>query len=154
MHERSRYLIGIVTRMGCIIMLTFMSATVVAEDKRTYVELPAMMREHMLSNMRDHLRALQIITRQLANGKYDKAADIAEHRLGMSSLESHGASHMGKFMPKEMGKIGSNMHRAASRFAVAARDAAVDGGLEKAFGALSEVMAQCVACHNGYKIHE
>jgi hypothetical protein len=135
-------------------MLAFMSATVFAEDKRIYVELPPMMQEHMLSNMRDHLLALQTITQQLANGKYDEAADTAERRLGMSSLESHGASHMGKFMPREMGQIGTSMHRAASRFALAARDAAVEGGLEKAFGALSEVMAQCVACHNGYKIHE
>lgn len=135
-------------------MLAFMTATVAAEDKRTYVELPAMMQDHMLSNMRDHLLALQTITQQLANGKYDEAADTAERRLGMSSLESHGASHMGRFMPKEMGEIGTSMHRAASRFALAARDAAVEGGLEKAFGALSEVMARCVACHDAYKVHE
>ena len=125
-----------------------------AEDSRTHVELPPMMQEHMMSNMRDHLLALQTITQQLANQKYDEAADIAEKRLGMSSLESHGASHMGKFMPKEMGAIGTSMHRAASRFAITARDADVDGGLEKAFGALSEVMGQCVACHAGYKIHK
>ncbi len=31
----------------------------------------------------------------------------------------------------------------ASRFAITARDAEIDGGLEKAFGALSEVMLQC-----------
>ena len=135
-------------------MLAFMTATVAAEDKRTYVELPAMMQDHMLSNMRDHLLALQTITQQLSNGKYDEAADTAERRLGMSSLESHGASHMGRFMTKVMGEIGTSMHRAASRFALAARDAAVEGGLEKAFGALSEVMARCVACHDGYKVHE
>lgn len=125
-----------------------------AEDNRTYVELPPMMQNHMLSNMRDHLLALQTITHQLASGEYDEAADTAETRLGMTSLESHGASHMGKFMPQKMGEIGTSMHRAASQFAIAAKDADIDGGLEKAFGALSKVMGACVACHENYKIHK
>lgn len=124
-----------------------------AQDARVKVELPPMMQEHMLANMRDHLLALQTITRLLASQEYEEAADIAENRLGMTSLESHGASHMGQFMPKEMGAIGTNMHRAASRFAISARDAAIEGGLEKSFAALSEVMEQCVACHAGYKVH-
>jgi len=90
---------------------------------------------------------------QVVSQQYDEAAEIAENRLGMSSLELHGASHLGKFMPKEMGAIGTNMHRAASRFALAAREAELEGGLGKAFSALSEVMQQCVACHSGYKVH-
>ena len=69
-------------------------------------------------------------------------------------MDTHGAKHMGKLMPKEMAEIGTKMHHAASRFAITSHDAAVDGGLEKAFGALSEVMQQCVACHAAYKIHE
>ena len=124
-----------------------------AEDSRELVELPDMMRDHMLHNMRDHLLALQTITRQLSLGEYTAAADTAEQRLGMSSLQSHGAAHMAPFMPEGMQATGTAMHRAASRFALAARNAEVDGGLEKAFGALSEVMGQCVACHSGYRIH-
>jgi hypothetical protein len=96
--------------------------------------------------------ALEEITRYLANQKYDEAAEVAESRLGMSSLELHGASHLGEFMPKEMGDIGTSMHRAASRFALVAIDAELDGGLNKAFSALSDVMSQCVACHSAYKI--
>lgn len=124
-----------------------------ADDGRVTVKLPDMMREHMLGNMRDHLLALEEITRYLANQKYDEAAEVAENRLGMSSLVLHGASHLGKFMPKEMGSIGTSMHRAASRFALAAMDAEIDGGLNKAFSALSDVMRQCVACHSAYKVH-
>jgi len=103
--------------------------------------------------MRDHLLALEEITRYLANQQYDKAAEVAENRLGMSSLKLHGASQLGKFMPREMGAIGTNMHRAASRFALAAQDAEIEGGLNKAFSTLSEVMQQCVACHSVYKVH-
>lgn len=136
-----------------ILTLVFFLSPVSAGDGRQTVKLPDMMREHMLANMRDHLLALEEITRYLASQKYDEASEIAENRLGMSSLELHGASHMGKFMPKEMGAIGTNMHRAASRFALAAKDAELEGGLSKAFSALSEVMQQCVACHTGYKVH-
>jgi mono/diheme cytochrome c family protein len=68
-------------------------------------------------------------------------------------MKLHGASHLGQFMPREMGAIGTKMHRAASRFALAAKDAELDGGLNKAFSALAEVMQQCVACHAGYKVH-
>ena len=134
-------------------IILFLLNPVQADDGRQTVQLPDMMREHMLSNMRDHLLALEEITRYLANQQYDEAAEVAENRLGMSSMDLHGASHLGKFMPKEMGAIGTNMHRAASRFALAAQDAEIEGGLNKAFSALSEVMQQCVACHAAYKVH-
>lgn len=140
-------------RFFTAVIIFFLLNPALADDDRQTVQLPDMMREHMLSNMRDHLLALEEITRYLASQQYDKAAEIAENRLGMSSLELHGASHLGKFIPKEMGAIGTNMHRAASRFALAATDAEIEGGLNKAFAALSEVMQQCVACHSRYKVH-
>lgn len=34
----------------------------------------------------------------MADDKPEKAAEVAEARLGMSSLESHGASHMAGFI--------------------------------------------------------
>ena len=71
----------------------------------------------------------------------------------MSSLEAHGATHMARFMPESMQSIGTGMHRAASRFAVAAQEAEVEGGLNRAFSALSEVMQQCVACHASFRVH-
>lgn len=139
----------------CIVLLSVMyTLPIIASDTRIHVDFPAMMQEHMMANMRDHLLALQTITQQLSIQQYDIAADVAEQRLGMSSMALHGAGHMGKLMPKEMAIIGSNMHRAASRFAVIARDAEIDGDLKYAFGALSEVIQQCVACHTAYKIHK
>jgi hypothetical protein len=134
------------------LFIALTTLTAVADDRQK-VEFPSMMREHMLGNMRDHLLALQEITAYLSSDQFDKAADVAEARLGMSSLELHGAAHMSKLMPKDMAEIGTEMHHAASRFAIAARDADVEGGLGKAFGALSEVMQQCVACHTAYRVH-
>ncbi len=136
-----------------IILLLTAAFPTVAEDNRQRVDMPEFMRSHMLENMRDHLLALETITRQLSNQQYEEAAEVAENRLGMTSLQSHGAAHMAQFMPEGMRAIGTAMHRAASRFAIAAQDADVDGGLATAFGALSEVMQQCVACHTGYRVH-
>jgi len=107
-----------------------------------------MMQQHMLSNMRDHLTALNEILVNMGKGELDKAADIAEQRLGMSSLESHGASHMAGFMPEGMRDAGTHMHSAASRFALIAQE----GELLPAYQALSELTSACVACHSGYRI--
>jgi mono/diheme cytochrome c family protein len=57
------------------------------------------------------------------------------------------------YMPEGMRAVGDAMHRAASRFAIAARDAEVGGNLAQAFAGLSEVMQQCVACHGAYRVH-
>jgi len=122
------------------------------DDARVAVDMPAMMQTHMLANMRDHLTAIQEIQSHLAAGEYDAAAGVAEKRLGMSSLETHGASHMAGFMPKGMQETGTAMHQAASRFAVTAQETAVTRDLPRALGALSRVTAQCVACHAAYRL--
>lgn len=118
------------------------------DDRRRLVKLPEMMQRHMMSNMRDHLAAINEILANMASGNLDKAAEIAESRLGMSSLESHGASHMAGFMPEGMRQAGASMHKAASRFAVRAQE----GEALPAYKALSEVTSACVACHSGYRI--
>ena len=84
----------------------------------------------------------------MANGQLDQAAEVAESRLGMSSLESHGASHMAKFMPEGMRQAGTSMHRAASRFALKTQE----GEVLPAYNALSEITSACVACHSSYRI--
>ncbi len=102
-----------------------------------------------MSNMRDHLAAIDEILVYLGNGELDKAAETAEYRLGMSSLESHGASHMAGFMPQGMRLAGTSMHRAASRFALKAQE----GEVLSAYRALSEITSACVACHSGYRVN-
>lgn len=123
-----------------------------ATDARQAVEMPAPMREHMLANMRDHLTALAEIQAALAKGKFGEAADIAENRIGMSSLQAHGASHMAPYMPQPMQDLGTAMHRAASRFARTAQEAQVQGGVPRSLEALAELTQQCVACHAGYRL--
>lgn len=120
--------------------------------KPRLVKFPTRLREETLSNMRDHLLALAEIQDQLANGQFDQAAEIAEKRLGMSSLHDHGAHEVAKYMPKGMQEAGGAMHRAASRFALTAQEAAIDRDTGKALGALATLTQACVACHAGYRL--
>ena len=122
-------------------------------DSRQLVKMPAPMTQHMLGNMRDHLVAITEIQQSMGKGEFQRAADIAEKRIGLSSLDAHGASHMAPFMPKPMQEIGTQMHRAASQFALVAQDTGVDGNVTRAIGALSRVTEQCVACHAAYRAH-
>lgn len=119
------------------------------QGTRQLVKMPEMMKSHMMGNMRDHLMSLHEIQVALAKGELDKAADIAEQRIGMSSLIAHNASHMAPYMPKGMQDIGTEMHHAASRFALVAKE----GDALRALDSLSKVTEQCIACHAAYRIH-
>jgi hypothetical protein len=123
-----------------------------AADTRVLVRFPPELIEHTLANMRDHLQALQEINDALARGQNDKAARIAEERLGMTSLRLHGAHEVAKYMPQGMQDAGTAMHRAASRFAIEAQNAAVTDDLKPALAVLGEVMGACVGCHAGYRL--
>ena len=122
-------------------------------DSRQLVEFPEMMRDHMLENMRDHLLALTKIQQHLALEEYEKAATVAENRLGMFSLDGHGASHMARFMPAAMQQIGTQMHKAASRFAIIVQESGLEGSTPKIAEGLAGVMQQFVACHSSYRVH-
>ncbi|HID82524.1 MAG TPA: hypothetical protein EYH06_06035 [Chromatiales bacterium] len=134
--------------IATILLLITGNISIAGEDSRQLVQLPKMMQQHMMSNMRDHLTAINEILIYLASDQLDQAAEVAESRLGMSSLESHGAEHMAGFMPEGMRKAGTNMHKAASRFALKAQE----GDALPAYKSLSEVTSACVACHSGYRI--
>lgn len=138
-----------------ILFAGWAGSAVAAGDTRELVELPPMMQEHMLANMRDHLLALDEILGDLAEGNTDAAASIAEKRLGMSSLSLHGAAQMAPFMPEAMGEIGTQMHHAASRFVIVAQDAELNPGKEaqhEVYRALREITRNCNACHQSYRI--
>jgi cytochrome c556 len=129
------------------------ASAIAPSDGRQLVQFPEPMRVHTITNMRDHLLALQEIDEALSRNDFDKASRVAEQRLGMSSLELHGAAHIAPYMPQGMQDIGTQMHRFASRFAVEAQNASVSNDVRPALAALSTVMQQCVACHAAYRLH-
>jgi len=121
-------------------------------DTRELVHFPPPLLEHELANMRDHLITLSRIQEYLAQHEFDKAGELAEKRLGMSSFGLHGAHEVAPYMPKGMQEAGTAMHRAASRFAIATQKAAIDNDVGHALGALNEVTQACVACHAAYRL--
>jgi len=123
-----------------------------ADESRIEVEFPSQLKEHTLANMRDHLLTLQRIQDALAKGAFDSAAELAENRLGLTSLESHGAHEVAKYMPRSMQDIGTAMHRSASRFALDAANAGATGDLKAPLAALAALTGQCVACHAAYRL--
>ncbi len=131
------------------------AAPALAADERQLVELPPPMQQHMLSNMRDHLRSLEEMTAALAAGKPKDAAAIAENRIGMSSLTMHGADHLGRYMPEPMQRMGAELHHASSRFAIAVEDAELDPDAkrpQRVYAALGDIMAACNECHAAYRL--
>ncbi|MFC3676107.1 hypothetical protein [Ferrovibrio xuzhouensis] len=123
-----------------------------ASDERQLVTYPEALRIRTLANMRNHLLALSEIQEALATSDFDKAADIAESRLGMNSLSLHGAHEVAPFMPEGMQLAGTAMHHAASRFALAAKDAGVTGDMKSALSALAMTTQACTACHSAYRL--
>jgi len=121
-------------------------------DTRELVHFPAPLIKHELANMRDHLITLSRIQEYLSKKDFDKAGELAEKRLGMSSFGLHGAHEVAPYMPKGMQEAGTAMHHAASRFAIATQRAAIDGDVAHALGALNEVTQACVACHAAYRL--
>lgn len=127
-------------------------ASAAPRDVRQLVKYPTALRIHTLANMRDHLQTMGDIQEALSKGSFDKASELAEQRLGMSSLEMHGAHEVARYMPSGMQDAGSAMHHSASKFALIAKDASVTGDLKAALTSLHQLNQTCVACHAAFRL--
>ncbi len=124
-------------------------------DARQLVKMPPMVQTHMLSIMRSHLKSLNAILDTLSRGDVDAAADVAERQLGLSSMSLHGGSHLAQFMPEGMKAIGLQLHKAASRFVIVAKNAELAPdrqALHETYAALKEITDACIACHDAYRL--
>ena len=120
-----------------------------SQDLRQLATLPDQARQLMRTDMLDHLAALNEIFGYLAEGKLAVAAEVAEKRMGNSSMGKHRATGMGpgRFMPLEMRNLGWGMHDAASEFS----RIAAEGDTKKTYAALQKLTGTCVACHYSYR---
>lgn len=136
-------------RLLLLTLLLLGNIQALAEDSRQLVELPEMMRVHMLNNMRGHLITLGQAQGLLASGRWSDTAQLIEENLGMSSLEKHDAAHMAGFMPEGMRKAGTRMHQTASRLARTLES----GDASAAYAGFGELIERCQDCHGSYRIH-
>ncbi len=126
-----------------------------AQESRQLVDFPPPMREHLLSNMRDHLATVDQALADISASQFEKAGKLIEARLGMSSLTAHDAAHMAPFMPKPMQEMGTAMHHAASQLVITLQNASVSASeesLRHVFTGLHEVTTACTSCHEAYRV--
>jgi hypothetical protein len=118
-------------------------------DLRHLASMPDEARRLMREDMLDHLAALDEIIGYLAENNLAAAADVAETRMGKSSMGKHRGTGMGpgRFMPLEMRELGRGMHESATEFSLMAKK----GDLKSAYNALQKVTGSCVACHYSYR---
>ena len=118
-------------------------------DYRTLVEMPDKARRILHEDMLDHLAILNEINRYLAENNLRSAAEVAETGMGRSLLSKYQDVDLrpGRYMPREMRKIGWELHNAATQFAKAARQ----GDLRKTLQAYHRITSACVACHYSYR---
>jgi hypothetical protein len=121
-----------------------------ADDSRRLVSMPAAAQGLLRKDMIDHLQVLNQLFAHLAASEYRKASELAEARLGRSSMGRHRGTGMGpgRFMPPEMHQLGMGMHEAASEFA----RIVPDQDSSTAYAALQRVTSFCVACHLGFRV--
>jgi pyruvate/oxaloacetate carboxyltransferase len=134
--------------IAAILFVAAGSAESVNKDTRQLVKFPEKLQQKMLQNMRDHMAAINDILGYMAYDEPQKAAEVAEKRLGLSARHAHKTKELAKYMPMGMRQAGYDMHSAASSFAKIAKK----GDTEAAYEALSEVTGACVECHAAYKI--
>lgn len=134
------------------VLMSMPPALSAAPDTRVAIDMPPKLAAKMLADMRQHLQTIGEIQAALAAGAFGKAADLAEAKLGLESMEQEGAESLAPYMPQPMRHMGIQMHRAASRFARLARDGEIDGDLKPPMAALGQVTQACVACHAAYRV--
>ncbi len=145
-----------------------------AQETRQLLRLPPKVRVRFLAGMRQHLAEISDIQAALAQGEFDRAAQIAEDRLGLGAPDSApcrmdsmadaktgksaaeafpriasrlGGGGIAPYMPKAMHDVGVRMHQAADHFAKVSRASAAAKDYPAALSALNAVTTQCIACH-------
>lgn len=116
-------------------------------DQRQIIELTEDERNFVLTEMRNFLDSVQGIIDAVAEGRPKDAAEAARHS-GMHVMRNAPQTLMGK-MPMEFRKLGMDTHQ---RFAAIAEEAAAMGDEKSILRQLSAMLANCSACHQGYRI--
>ncbi len=115
------------------------------KDKRIPLHLAPEMKQHQLSVMRSHLASIQSIIGLLSAGDFDKAAQIAHSRLGLTEQMKMMCALPGN---EQFKRIGLAFHGSAE----ALSDTLKTGDLDKSLHALHTTMGYCVQCHATFRM--
>jgi len=113
-------------------------------DTRISLGLSAEMKQHQLSNMREHLEAIGSIVGLMSESKFAEAAKIAHAKLGLTPEMQKMCSMFGdeKFMA-----LGMAFHKSGDDLGDALQTKDANASLR----ALNKTMQYCVSCHAAYR---
>jgi hypothetical protein len=113
-------------------------------DTRTSLELPPEMKQHQLSNMREHVEAIKSIVGLMAESKFEDASKIAHIKLGLTPEMQ---SMCSMFDNESFKKLGFAFHKSGDDLG----DALHTKDLNRSLRALNKTMEYCVTCHATYR---
>ena len=127
--------------MGQMMHHSAMRATA---DKRISLGLDPIMQQHQLSNMREHVKAIQSIVGLLSEGDFVKASQVAHSKLGLTEDMKQ---MCGMFNNKDFRNLGLDFHKSGDELG----DVLQTKDLNKSLQALHRTMQYCVQCHETYR---
>jgi cytochrome c556 len=113
-------------------------------DTRISLGLAPQMKQHQLSNMREHVDAIKTITGLMSESKYEEASAVAHTKLGLTE-EMRAMCNM--FDNKDFIALGTAFHKSGDDLGKALKTKNVKASLR----ALKTTMQYCVQCHATYR---
>jgi len=113
-------------------------------DTRTSLGVTGPMKQHQLSNMREHVEAIKSIVGLMSEQKFDEASRIAHAKLGLTQDMQ---AMCGMFGNEDFMKLGIAFHKSGDDLGDALQTKDVNASLR----ALNRTMQYCVECHAMYR---
>lgn len=113
-------------------------------DMRTSLGLSGPMKQHQLSNMREHVEAIKAIVGLLSEQKFEDASRIAHAKLGLTPDMQ---SMCSMFENEDFRKLGFAFHKSGDDLG----DALQTKDMNASLRALNKTMQYCVECHATYR---
>ena len=153
MKTQSYYIVTIAVLLLIIIIGAYkfiiLGSTSTTEDNRVVIHLDDKERHIVLSEMRGFLKSVQIITTGIATSDMQLVSDAAR-QSGNDAQRDIPASLVGK-LPLDFKKLGFDTH---SRFDQLALDAESFADSQHTINQLSELMKNCIACHEMFQFQQ
>jgi hypothetical protein len=113
-------------------------------DTRTSLELSPEMKQHQLSNMREHVEAVKSIIGFMSENKFEDASKVAHDKLGLTPEMQKMCS---MFNNEKFMTLGIAFHKSGDDLGNALQTKNVNASLR----ALNKTMQYCVECHATYR---
>jgi len=113
-------------------------------DTRTSLELSAEMKQHQLSNMREHVDAIKTIIGFMSENKFEDASKVAHTKLGLTPEMQKMCS---MFNNEKFMAMGIAFHKSGDDLGDVLHTKDINASLR----ALDKTMQYCVECHASYR---